>query len=259
MVIHTDIIGILQIFFIVDRIEDCQDLSTFFRVGLHNFKFFFGEFPRLIQNNVRNSNLPHIMKRSSTGDHANFLFVQAIFRIAVHDVLQQHFGKCPNAEDMLPGFHTSVLNYGRKCIHQYVCGFLQAGRLFLHRPFQMLPVLAQFHGVMYPAADHMGFKGFGHNINSTQIKSPHFIIRRIPAGNHDYRELVRQLCLLHALQYFIAVFHRHDNIQQNRGYGVLILLYQIKRLFAIFGFQNIIFSLKDIPKKHPVKLHIIYN
>ena len=136
---------------------------------------------------------------------------------------------------------------------------MQTGRLFLHSLFQMLPVLAQFHGVMYPAADHMGLKGLGYHIDGTQIKGQHFIIRRIPAGDHDHRKFVRQLCLLHVLQYFIAVFYRHDDIQQNRCNRILILLYQEKRLFTILSFQNIIFFLKDIPKEHPVKLYIIYN
>ena len=144
----------------------------FFRVGLHNFKFFFGEFPRLIQNNVGIAIFPTSWSAAALEIMPISCSFRAIFRIAVHDVLQQHFGNVRMRRTCCPD--STLLCSITKKVHPPICLWIfcrladcsstvrsRCSRFWL-----------RFHGVMYPAADHMGFKGFGHNINSTQIKSP---------------------------------------------------------------------------------------
>ena len=120
-------------------------------------------------------------------------------------------------------------------------------------------VAAQIHCILYPSLYYMGFKWLHDNIGRSQVKGPDLAFRRIIRSDNNYGYARHKTAFSHLLHDLIAVFDRHDQVQQHGCHVFLILMKKKQSLFTVFCFQKIILAFKQASQDSAVYLHVIHN
>ena len=118
---------------------------------------------------------------------------------------------------------------------------------------------AQIHCILYPSLYYMGFKWLHDNIGCPQVKGPYLAFRRIIRSNNNNGYARHKTAFSHLLHDLVAVFDRHDQIQQHGCHVFLIFMKKKQSLFTVFRFQKIILAFKQASQDCAVYLHVIHN
>ncbi len=100
----------------------------------------------------------------------------------------------------------------------------------------------------------------GDKVESSQVKCLFDILRVVIRRDHDDRNIICHVFLLHLCQDPETVeFARHDQIQENYIYLLELLPDDLHPLITVPGLQDIHFVYKDIPQLRSVQRCIIDN
>ncbi len=70
--------------------------------------------------------------------------------------------------------------------------------------------------IHHPAAHQQGIEGALNEVCCTQIIGPFGVDSRLLCGNHDHRNFLYPVLMVHCFQHLKAIHFRHDDIQQEK-------------------------------------------
>ena len=105
--------------------------------------------------------------------------------------------------------------------------------------------------------DFRNIKWLGDEVGCSHLKCLQFcaLIR----SQHNHRDVLQLLILLHMLQHLISVHHRHIQIQEQHRELVPVTVHHLQRFFSILREQELIVVFQDDFERVPVDLNIIRN
>ena len=112
--------------------------------------------------------------------------------------------------------------------------------------------------IHHPAAHQQGIEGPLNEVSCTQVIGLFGVDSRLLCGDHDHRNFLDPVLMVHGLQYLKAIHFRHDDIQQekiNEG----VLLHQLQGFPSVFYLHDIVVLSQHFPQQTAVHGRIIRN
>lgn len=220
------------------------------RMGLHDFKLFFGELPGLAQDSVGDGDLAHVVHDGGQGDVVHIRLGKTVpqFRVG-----EQIMGDVVDAAYVLAGFAVAELDGGGQCLHHALAepddlgGPLQKLCLLaVHHAAEPGTGLVQLYYGLHPPQHHIGDHRLADHVHDAQLVG---LLHHAAAGlrrDEEHGHVLRQIAVLQGAQHLDPVHLRHHHIQQDgaqplrAGEDLLQALPAVFRLLdGVVGGENI--------------------
>ena len=237
VVIAGNVVGVAQIFRIAHAAEIFHQTAAHGGVGLDDLVFLLRQPVRLVQNGVRNGDLADVVQRSGTGNDADAVFRQSVFRAGGSHLLQQDLREAADPQNMVSGFGAAVLNDGGQCFQL----------------LQMQLMQKQVDDDLHAAAGNGGRIRAQHHVGGAQRKSQLFPLTAA-GGRHEQNngDLIGRPLAAAGCQRAQLLGISQGQIGQHRGNAASVLLQQHPRLMNVLRLQQIVAGLKNLTQANPV-------
>ena len=211
-----------------------QNLITDGGVGLHDLELFLRELAGLVQDGFGDVDLADVVQGGRHGDEADLRLGQRVLVGHRDELAQDHLGEGADVQHVQAALAIAELdNMAEDGNHQRV-GFFVFVDLVGH----------QLHRHIKGAADIVG---------RAQIVGALYERGGVFGRDHDDRQFVDPVILIHGSQHIETVFYRHHDVQQQQ-INAAVFLDHFDGLLAVFCFQDLVFLAQHFGKDGAVHL-----
>ena len=230
-----------------------QNLITDGGVGLHDLELFLRELAGLVQDGFGDVDLADVVQGGRHGDEADLRLGQRVLVGHRDELAQDHLGEGADVQHVHAALAIAELdNMAEDGNHQRV-GFFVFVDLVGHQLHQALLLAVQHQGVDHTAAHHRHIKGAADIVGRAQIVGALYERGGVFGRDHDDRQFVDPVILIHGSQHIEAVFYRHHDVQQQQ-INAAVFLDHFDGLLSVFCFQDLVFLAQHFGKDGAVHL-----